>query len=553
MRFAAAVCMGVTGLVMWLPAATYAARRAPAVLSSTITEVTVYADRAEVTRVARRSLGAGEHVVSFAGLPDAIDPNSIQVNGSGRAVLQDIRFERRQLEQTAHERLQQLDRRLQALRDSLTAVDNDIEHARREIEFVQSIADGLTRTESKEAPVELDPAKWRQMVEFYRGKLDQLDSQILSDQTRKRDVSRRVDRVQRERHELAAGGSKVSNDVEVTLTVRKAGTVGLELSYIVHGPRWTPLYDIRVSSDSKTMAVTYKAQVRQSTSEQWSDVQVKLSTANPQQGGSHPELQPWHLSFVQRSYGGGGELRKRSAPMGQMMNVMPTAKETEMPADEAAPMEVPTAQVETGATSVVFVPEGTSTILNDNQPSTVVVAEMQFPAHFRYSTVPKLSEYAYLKAKATNNSDYPLLPGRANVFFDNAFVTSSAMELVAPTEDFWAFLGIDEAIGVEHKLIKRFEEEVGKKTRVTFEYSIDIVNNKKSAEEIVVWDQVPISNNEEIVVECVEPDYEEPTATLKKNRFGFFEWFVELQPGETRTIPLRFSVKYPQGRPVAGL
>lgn len=525
----------------------------PLTLSSRISEVTVYADRAEVTRVAKRSLSAGEQVVAFRGLPDQLDQNSIQVSGTGPAVLQDIRFERRQLDKTPHAKVEKLDDQIQTLSDSIRAIDDNMSHARREIEFIQSIANGLTRDNSKETPIELDPAKWTQMVTFYREKLDKLDREIRRDERTKRDVATTLDRVRRERNELAAGGNKVSNDVEVTLTVRKGGSVGLELTYIVYGPSWAPLYDVRVSSDTKKLELTYKAQVRQSTSEEWQNVTVKLSTASPQQGGQHPELQAWYLNYWTPRPMRSPRSRKRAAPaMSQMMKSMDAEME-ELAAEPPAPMEVATAEVETRSTSVVFVPKGTTTIANDNLPSTVVVAVLNLPAHFRYSSVPKLSQYAYLKAKAKNDTEYPLLPGRANIFFDNAFVTTSNMELVAPTEEFWTFLGIDEAMAVEYKLLRRFEEEIGNKTKVTFEYHMEIQNNKKTAEEIVIWDQLPISSNEEIVVSPIEPELKENTDAIKKNSQNFVEWYFKLDPGKKAEIPFSFSVKYPEGRSVEGL
>lgn len=193
----------------------------PVELASSITEVTVFTDRAEVRRVAKRAIESGEQVLAFKGLPDNLDPASIQVNGSGEAVLQDIRFERHQVVVAGQEKLQKLDTEIRRLNDSTRVLDDNITHSRQEIAFVQSIADGLTRKESKEQPIELDPAKWAQMVSFYRGKLDALARQIRSDETAKRLVAVETDRAQRERAAIAGSDHKVSNDVEVTLSAKK--------------------------------------------------------------------------------------------------------------------------------------------------------------------------------------------------------------------------------------------------------------------------------------------------------------------------------------------
>ena len=159
--------------------------------------------------------------------------------------------------------------------------------------------------------------------------------------------------------------------------------------------------------------------------------------------------------------------------------------------------------VESGATSVVFDIDGSNTIKSDNEPHLVTITIQEFPAGFRYSAVPKNSQYAYLKAKVKNDSDYPFLHGDTNVFLDNNFVANSHLKAVAPTEEFWTFLGVDESIKVEYKFVKRFDETGGlfvEKNKKIFEYLIKIINNKKTQEEIVVWDQLPISQNEKIKV-----------------------------------------------------
>jgi hypothetical protein len=124
---------------------------------------------------------------------------------------------------------------------------------------------------------------------------------------------------------------------------------------------------------------------------------------------------------------------------------------------------------------------------------------------------------------------------------------------VAPTEEFWTFLGIDEGMAVEYKLVKRFEEEVGKKTKVTWEYLTTIRNNKQSEEEVVMWDQFPISSNEDIVVAPIEPALKENTPAIKRNEHNFIEWYFKLKPGTEVTVPFSFSVRYPQGRSIQGL
>ena len=71
----------------------------------------------------------------------------------------------------------------------------------------------------------------------------------------------------------------------------------------------------------------------------------------------------------------------------------------------------------------------------------VAIATIPLQPSFEYDTVPKQVQHAFLRAKVTNESSYPLLAGPANVFLDQAYVTETTLPSVAPNEEFSCSLG----------------------------------------------------------------------------------------------------------------
>jgi len=212
--------------------------------------------------------------------------------------------------------------------------------------------------------------------------------------------------------------------------------------------------------------------------------------------------------------------------------------------------------VELGATSAVFVVPGKNSINSDNQPHKVSITTKEFDAYFRYSTIPKLMAYAFLKVKVKNSTDFPLLPGSTNVFLDNNFVSTSQMELVNPDQEFWTFLGVDESIDVKYKNLKQYHDEEGiikKKNKYVYDYLIEITNNKKTEEEIVVWDQIPIANSADIKVTLIEPDISNENKDLKIDDLKNLEWYYKLKPGQQIKIPFKFTVEGPKDKTISGL
>ncbi len=327
----------------------------------------------------------------------------------------------------------------------------------------------------------------------------------------------------------------------------------------MHGPNWWPLYDLRVSTQEKKMNLTYNAVIRQNTSESWDNVAVALSTAQPGIGGKQPELSPWYVNFYEPRIIAAKKNVGRVAPVPapQMMSTAHYSAQLQPEEPVAGPiMEKPIAGVKANATSVIFEISGRNTIVSDNLPHKVTVLIQNFPAEFRYSTVPKLSSHAYLKTKVTNASNFPLLPGDTNIFLDNNFVANASLNQVALGEEFWTYLGADSAIKVERKFLRKHKEQgdvFSKKTKMVYEYVTEITNNKKTEEELVMWDQLPITSHQDIVVSLIEPQFDKDTPVLKKNELNYFEWLFKMKPGEKIKIPFVFTVEYPQDKQVTGL
>ncbi len=534
------------------------------ILESKITAVTVYSDRASVSRNAKISLPKGEHKLLFDSLPDSIEQNSIQVSGKGEAILGDIKFKEAHYAQIPDKKVKAMHDEKQKLQDRLRTIDDKIAQAGKEKTFIDNIALKLTQKAQKEDTTsELDPAKWKEMVSFYRSKIENIDKEIHEAEKSKRDINNEIKKLTKEIQKLGSDPAMVRDQIEVSVEMQKEGDLILDLSYIVYGPSWYPVYDLRVLTDSKMMNVSYNAHVVQGTEEDWDEVAVSLSTAKPQIGGQQPELSPWYIDIYVTRAAASRPVRRiqektKSAPMSQMYKDEPEMDKVlaDEAYDDMPEMTAPEATVDTKATSVVFVVSGKNTIKSDNQEHKVTIMRNEFEADFRYSTVPKLSQYAYLKAKVKNKTQFPLLPGESNVFLDNNFVANSYMNLVSPDEEFWTFLGVDEGMKVEHKFLKKYQKTEGvisRKNVTIYEYLIEITNNKKTAEELVVWDQIPISNHEDIEVELINPKFKENTDKLKKNEYNYLEWFFKPAPGDKIKIPLKFSVEYPRDKSLSGL
>jgi len=525
----------------------------PITLKSKLSEITVFSDRAEVTREAEINLSPGIHKLIFDDLPRLIDSDSIQVNGQGSAILKDVKLQARYYADIPDKERKTLFDKEQELKDKLTQINDMKGISEGERNFVQRISEKMTSNHEESAAPELDPMKWIKMVSFYRDKQTELIKQIRSYEKDIRTINDDLTKVRQEIKEIGYRKNKKRNLVDVLVEMKKEGTLSLKLRYIVMGPQWTPSYDLRVSTEKKNLNLSYYGLISQNTGEDWNEAAVSLSTAQLNIGGMQPELQPWTLDFY-RPLSRSSESKKRNAPM--MQNYMAAPEPEADGSMEEESLEVVAAKAEMGGTAAVFHIPGKNTIQSDNQEHKVTIAIQNFPIHLRYSTVPKLAERAYLKAKAENKSDYALLAGETQVFLDGRFVSNSYLDFVAPGSSFWSFLGVDEGIKVERKLIRKYESNPGiftKQTKTVYEYRIKVTNNRKSEEEIVVWDQLPVSYNQDIKVVMIKPVLKESGEKVKLDENNYLEWFLKLNPGQEHQIDFHFTVEYPAEKRVEGL
>ncbi len=516
-------------------------------LQTSIIAVTVYPDRARVTRIGGTELEPGLHRLVIADLPNTIEPDSVRAaaRGTARARLLGVDVLREHLTVSPADRRQELERQLEDIEDRL----GYLARLSAAIEQEQAALDGLLSESEffarglafgKTAVADLVT-----LLDGYRERVDKICSDEVAIKGLVRDLKREQERAQRELDELHDTQKRVRYVAAVEVEVLQAGHLTVELTAVVAGAGWEPLYDLRlVEEEQPALEVGYLAQVTQRTGEDWEDVALTLSTARPSLAETLPELDPWYVG-PPVAYAAAPAPRKRAAPRlaGEMM----------MAAAPAPPMEVEEVQatVESSGTAVTYAVPAPTTIPADGAAHKVTVARFRLAPQMDYVTVPKLVPAAYRRAKVANESPYTLLPGAANIFAGDEFVGASRLELTAPGGELELFLGADDRLKVERELTRR---EVDKKLlrdrrRLRYGYEITLTSSLPDTAQVTVQDQIPVSRHEDIKVrlEAAEP---RPT---EQSDLNLLEWVLTLAPGEERTVQFEFTVEHPREMSVTGL
>ncbi|MBN8215198.1 MAG: mucoidy inhibitor MuiA family protein [Spirochaetes bacterium] len=537
-------------------------------VESAVTAVTVFSDRAQITREAMLTLEPGTWSLQFEKIPTSLDPNSLQIAGTGSAVIVDLKYRTEYTLEFNDQRVRALTARRQTNQDRLDEAAIVLRNLERERAVLEGMKDRVLSTRLEISNATTDTRKWQEILDFYRLRLDKLDGEALTKGREKNRLDADQRLLDQELRDLGGTRRKEKRFIEAVIEVKAAGPVKLKLTYIALGPSWSPVYDVRADRDAKTVKVAGYAVVRQASEEDWRNISLRLSTAKPFLGGNQPTLPAWTLrEYVPpppRAYNRrmvDSEERMKKAEMPSAMSAAPAPA----PAAEAAPeppeLKAVEASVDEGQGATVFALDGKATVQNDNQPHRVFLFDREYSAQFQYSAVPKLAPYAFLKATVKNTNEAALLSGPMNIFVNGAYLATGHLGQVSAGEEFSVTLGVDESVSVQHRIVKRYKEAdalLSGNNRWSYRFLITVKNNRKTREAILIQDQFPVSTRSEIKVTPQEPllkkDREkEGLPPVRLSDSGILEWAFDLKPGERIEIPVAFQIEYPRNLAVQGL
>ena len=532
-------------------------------IQTQIGAVTVYSDRALVTRNGTANLQSGAQEIIVAGLPAQLQTDSLRASGRGQVAVKIIGVEARErtLTKPNSPTAREVQAQLESAQDASKALYDAIERLDERAQTVRKLADeSALRLAKSLASEQSDFGRAAQLLDWVAAQLEQINAQQAELKTRKREADALQSSLTTRLKELQTDQGNREKIVAVLIESAGEGEWNLELSYIVSNASWTPLYDARVSTgDGARFILSLNALVTQKSGENWENVALKLSTARPGLGSLPPKLEPLWVNeatitpkpiYAAAAVRSAAPMMARSrVPGGGEAMEMAEADETEYEPIEA--QEV-VADVETsshGATVEFALPHSLS-VPGDGQSHRVAIAVREFPTKFDFLAIPRRIEIAYLRAKATNNSELALLAGEVSIFRDGVFVGKAQLKNTAPNGELELFLGPDEQIRAKREMTTRETDKnfIGNAKRVHFAYEIEVNNLKAQNVTLEVRDQIPVSRSENIKIKLRGAT---PEAT--QSDLGVLEWRINLAPQEKKTLRFDYGVETPRDTTVVGL
>lgn len=514
--------------------------------TSTVKEVTVFLNGAQINATAEVSIPAGNSTIVIENLPENISDDQLQAKGEGDFIIQSVVRKINYLNEN------QLPREAKILKDSLQLLNEELDKQKSMEKIYSQEEDVLMANKSIGGDNNgVDVLKLEEMVNFIRKRLTELYSKKAECQKKRLEIQEKMTRINNQLNEINNKNKYRFSEVNISVLANAAQKAKILLSYFVTDAGWSPYYNIRAVDASSPLQLEYKANVWQRTGYDWDKVKLTLSTGNPFVNNTKPEIQSWWVAYVVpvlRGYG--NKMNKAAAPApAAMQQDNKSMGELDMTV-EAAQTTAAYTQVTEASTNLLFEISLPYNIPSDGKQYSVSVQEYTMEASYKYYAAPKLDNDAFLLAYITNWEKYNLIAADANIYFEGMYVGKTYINTASTGDTLQVSLGRDKNVSITRTKLKDYTEKkiVANDKKETHAYEIVVKNKKKKEIEILIQDQIPVTTNKEIIVELQEKSKAEYNAEK-----GFLTWNLKIKPGADEKIKFSYTIQYPKDKVIQGL
>ncbi len=257
-----------------------------------VNEVTVFLDGAQIVRKKAIDLPKGKSIIKFINLSPFIDAKSVQIKAEGELTVLSVNHQQNYLNKMGKSaELTDLEKRLEAIEDKINLENTYLSIIKDELSFLQENRDIGGKNE------QVSVTNLQLASDFYSKKLTSLKMKEIERNKTLKTLYEQKNDLRNQINTLTSKKEYPTGEILVKVDAKQTKNYSMELTYLVGNAGWFPTYDIRAKNINEPVQLIYKANVKQDTKVDWSNVKLKFSSADPNVSGVAPELQTYFLNY----------------------------------------------------------------------------------------------------------------------------------------------------------------------------------------------------------------------------------------------------------------
>lgn len=582
----------------------------------TLDQVTVYRGQALVTRLVDLPGKAGLQEVVITGLPEQVLPGSIYAESADGVEVRSVRYRVRPVMQDVREEVRKLDTTLRQTQDDIEANNTQLRVLAERKEYLSKLEQFTAPTATVEMTKGvLNAETLKALTEFTFSQRAEIATAEYELALAQRERNEKLSLLQRERDVLTGGSAKTVREAVVFVNLKEAGGK-LRLRYLVDGANWSPSYNVRTDADRKQVTVEYNASIEQMSGEDWSNVEMTLSTATPSLVAKAPLLEPLAIALGYPSTGKNQQANRPASGPGylaakkeiderrkqfersrgqQAANIanQPAAQQLEEQGEQFfEQLQEQAKQVDwnlnslanesqvldlinrdriekaskafgsafTEGVSVSYQLADRTSLPSRADRQLIQIASLPMKAEFYKVAIPVLTSHVYDEARVTNASKMVMLAGPVSAYQAGQFVGRGDVPTVSIGESFTIGFGIDSALRATRELAKKTESIQGGNRVVDFTYQLAIENFGSEPAKVRLMDRLPTAKENEVKLTLASSSAElskDETYQQSERKKGLLRWEVEVPAQaigpKAFTLDYQLQMEYDKQLEITGL
>ena len=540
---------------------------------SAIRKVTVYSDRALVSREASVKLTTEPTVYAFKHLPGWVDDGSVRAAITNGRIL-DVRVGRSYLAQATGKSYRKAEADARVLASRLLALDDELKVLDAQTKQVDDIKafslDKLNKdvvagspppAGSVVIPGSVGVSTYAAVVDFIATKMREIAKGRRAVQAEREKLAPAVEAAKHHLDDLRGLTQLEETRVFVTVQGTTPADGQLQLSYLLPGATWEASHELRATgSDATSVEVTSFAVVTQASGEDWDNAELTFSTQSSTAAVRIPELEALTLgagraasqtierqsaSFkrAEAAFKGQNRLwntRVQSAGRSRSFEQSYQTNVEFLEVTQSKTVQIFQSLQQRGTTAQ-FKAMNTTKVRADGRSVRVPLGRANLKAKKAIVAAPEQSLNAAQTLEMLNDSGQSLLPGNVALYQGGAFLGMTSLDFVADGEQFAVFLSVADQLKISRVLDKKRSALVRKqRTQMQLAFVVTVENLSGKTMSLKLADRIPVSEDKDIVISGIKI-----TPDVKPDGKGILRWPLTLQPKEKRKFEIQYQLEYP--------
>ena len=540
--------------------------------SSQVTDVILYRSQATVTRVVPVSGEAGSLEVLITDLPENIVGNSLFAEGNENVEVRAVQFRTRAVQNSPREEVRKLSEELESITASIALNQRNTKMVSNQSKYLDKLENFVAPTATTElSKGVLDAKELRELTLFNFEQRKELVKQQTELASELKQLQSRQNLIQRKLNEITNRNTRSQREAVIFLQKNDDAKQSIRLNYLVNNCGWSPSYAARAKENTNAVRLEYNGLLRQMTGEDWSNVNLTLSSASPALSAAGPGLAPFQVTLDFKQDGNApaqqvqqaqsfantkslqslrvqqqryNEAFQNSFKLGDNLKNNWSINDTinkitcaELTADASlinASQNPLTGNVEQPAMNYKIANPVSITSRNTQQMVRIMATELE--SDFYHVATPILTSYVYREAAMKNSSQQDLLGGPITVYLDDRFVGRSEIPSVARGQMFVVGFGADAQLRTRRELVDKDNSFTGGNVETRMTYRLVIENYKDSVVKVRLIDRMPVVGDDSNIRITMLPaddgnalSKDETYLRLEKSK-GILRWDTEITP-----------------------